>query len=133
MGVCVPAGEASAQALLWSHTYPGQSAPLVYGYGVPPHERGPIARYSFSPMDQALAETVTNFSRPLIGSDATVTPSNPPARVGPCLGPAAPPMAADPYQGAFGTLPGWSAPFDTNPVLDARMPTYGTGQGVFIP
>ena len=103
---------------LWAHRFPGQSAPSLYGYGTPPG-RGPMLRYSTSPMDMALAEAVTNLAQPLLGG--TSSPYSHESASDP-----------DPYLGAFGASPGWSAPFDVNPVVrpsTAAMPS----AGVFMP
>lgn len=108
---------------VWSHTYPGESAPTVYGYGAVPRGRGPIARYTSSPTDQAIADSIVNFSRPVLGL--------PPVIVQPHVMP--PALASNPSRPPFSSPRGWRPARNPSPMVGVQTPAHRSRQGRFPP
>jgi hypothetical protein len=127
-GIAAVAQTASGPTF-WAHTFPGQSSPGVIGYGVPPVGRGPAFRYSSSATDVALMQGLVTMAQPFLrhqqggrihSHDANEIYAQSF-------------MNTDPYQGAFGTAPGWSAPFDIAPTVSSSQIPAAAPRGVFMP
>lgn len=143
LGLMVSSRESFAQVAtgpqIWTHTFPGQSQPSVFGYGTPPTGRGPLFSFSGSPLEMALAEAVMNMTGPLRqkyipqqGGGFFQDQQSPYGAYGqdPYAGAYA---STDPYQGALGAAPGWSGPFDVNPVIRPHTPPSQRPGSVFMP
>ena len=117
--------QTSTSPQLWTHTFPGQSSPSMFGYGSPPVGRGPAFSYSTTAKDEATLQAIVTMTQPFLGrsqggNDGQNAYSQPFT-------------TSDPYQGAFGTAPGWSAPFDAKPSTSSHQAPVPRPRGVFMP